>query len=126
MNIWPKDDWKTRSTVLGGFGLLITAKVCPFIFLPCVALGLKCLVQVLNVQVPLLFKHIEDSMNMNVDIMARSTAWFLAGFIIIGCTSSSSSYPGPGKLLLVGVRDFADLRPKNRQTPALFFVDLRA
>ena len=27
---------------------------------------------------------------------------------------------GPGKLLLVGVRDFADLRPKNRQNPARF------
>ena len=33
---------------------------------------------------------------------------------------------GPGKLLLVGVRDFADLRPKIRQTLAPFFVDLRA
>ena len=28
--------------------------------------------------------------------------------------------PGPGKLLLVGVRDFADLRLKNRQNPAPF------
>ena len=37
-----------------------------------------------------------------------------------------SSSTGPGKLLLVGVRDFADLRPKIRQTLAPFFVDLRA
>ena len=29
VNVWPKDDWKTRLTVLGGFGLLITAKVRP-------------------------------------------------------------------------------------------------
>ena len=48
----------------------------------------------LNVQVPLLFKSIVDALNVNVDIMASSTAWFLAGSIIIGCTSpSSSSYP---------------------------------
>ena len=30
VNVWPKDDWKTRLTVLRGFGLLITAKVRPF------------------------------------------------------------------------------------------------
>ena len=30
VNVWPKDDWKTRLTVLGGFGLLITAEVRPF------------------------------------------------------------------------------------------------
>jgi hypothetical protein len=32
VNVWPKDDWKTRLTVLGGFGLLIAAKVRPFVF----------------------------------------------------------------------------------------------
>lgn len=26
-NVWPKNDWKTRLTVLGGFGLLVSAKV---------------------------------------------------------------------------------------------------
>lgn len=26
-NVWPKNDWKTRLTVLFGFGLLVTAKV---------------------------------------------------------------------------------------------------
>ena len=35
-------------------------------------------------------------------------------------TLAPSSSTGPGKLLLVGVRDFADLRPKNRQNPACF------
>ncbi|EDR05814.1 uncharacterized protein LACBIDRAFT_185384 [Laccaria bicolor S238N-H82] len=65
VNVWPKDDWKTRLTVLGGFGLLITAKV-------------------LNVQVPLLFKSIVDALNVNVDILASSTAWLLAGSLIIG------------------------------------------
>ena len=38
----------------------------------------------------------------------------------------SKKSTGPGKLLLVGVCDFADLRPKIRQTLAPFFVDLRA
>ncbi len=26
-NVWPKDDWKTRGTVVLGFGLLISGKV---------------------------------------------------------------------------------------------------
>ena len=56
-------------------------------------LTLKCRVQVLNVQVPLLFKSIVDALNVNVDIMASLTARLLAGSLIIGCTSSSSSYP---------------------------------
>lgn len=51
--------------MLGGFGLLITAKV-------------------LNVQVPLLFKSIVDALNVDVDILASSTAWMLAGSLIIG------------------------------------------
>ena len=41
VHVWPKDDWKTRLTVLGGFGLLITAKVRPFVFLPYVTLELE-------------------------------------------------------------------------------------
>ena len=27
-NVWPKNDWRTRATVLLGFVLLISAKVC--------------------------------------------------------------------------------------------------
>jgi ABC transporter ATM len=27
-HVWPKNDWKTRGTVVFGFGLLITSKVC--------------------------------------------------------------------------------------------------
>ena len=54
-------------------------------------LTLKCRVQVFNVQVPLLFKSVVDALNVNVDIMASSTARLLAGSLIIGCTSSS--YP---------------------------------
>lgn len=32
VNVWPKNDWKTRSTVLFGFGLLVTAKVRQYPF----------------------------------------------------------------------------------------------
>jgi len=28
INVWPKNDWKTRLTVIIGFVLLVTAKVC--------------------------------------------------------------------------------------------------
>jgi hypothetical protein len=28
VHVWPKDDWKTRGTVLFGFGLLVGGKVC--------------------------------------------------------------------------------------------------
>lgn len=28
VNVWPKNDWRTRLTVLGGFALLVSAKVC--------------------------------------------------------------------------------------------------
>jgi hypothetical protein len=28
VNVWPKNDWKTRGTVLLGFALLISGKVC--------------------------------------------------------------------------------------------------
>jgi ABC transporter ATM len=27
VNVWPKNDWKTRGTVLLGFGLLVSGKV---------------------------------------------------------------------------------------------------
>ena len=30
VKVWPKDDWETRLTVLGGFGLLTTAEVRSF------------------------------------------------------------------------------------------------
>jgi len=43
VHVWPKDDWKTRLTVLGGFGLLITAKVRPFVFASYLTLELEVL-----------------------------------------------------------------------------------
>ena len=39
----------------------------------------------LNVQVPQIFKNVVDA--LNVDITASSTAWLLAGSLIVGCTS---------------------------------------
>ncbi|KAG6878891.1 hypothetical protein C0992_006828 [Termitomyces sp. T32_za158] len=63
VNVWPKNDWKTRITVLFGFGLLIGGKV-------------------LNVQVPLVFKSVIDA--LNVDIASTSTVWVVAGSLILG------------------------------------------
>ncbi|KAH9885819.1 P-loop containing nucleoside triphosphate hydrolase protein [Cubamyces lactineus] len=62
-NIWPKDDWKTRSRVLFGFGLLVGGKL-------------------LNVQVPLIFKQVIDT--LNVDVTAASTVWVVGGSLILG------------------------------------------
>ncbi|EAU83155.1 iron-sulfur clusters transporter ATM1 [Coprinopsis cinerea okayama7 len=62
-NVWPKDDWRTRGTVVLGFILLISAKL-------------------LNVQVPQLFKSVVDS--LNVDITSSTTVWLLAGSLIVG------------------------------------------
>ncbi|KAI1786461.1 P-loop containing nucleoside triphosphate hydrolase protein, partial [Ganoderma leucocontextum] len=62
-NLWPKDDWKTRGRVVLGLGLLVGGKL-------------------LNVQVPLLFKQVIDS--LNVDLAATSTIWVVAGSLILG------------------------------------------
>ncbi|KAF8895982.1 P-loop containing nucleoside triphosphate hydrolase protein [Infundibulicybe gibba] len=62
-NVWPKNDWKTRGTVLLGFALLISGKV-------------------LNVQVPMIFKGVIDALNM--DITSASTVWVVAGSLILG------------------------------------------
>ncbi|KAI0729296.1 iron-sulfur clusters transporter ATM1 [Fomitopsis betulina] len=62
-NIWPKGDWTTRSRVILGFGLLIGGKL-------------------LNVQVPLLFKQIIDSLNL--DVTAGTTVWVVVGSLIAG------------------------------------------
>ncbi|KAJ6620068.1 P-loop containing nucleoside triphosphate hydrolase protein [Mycena sp. CBHHK59/15] len=62
-HVWPQNDWKTRGTVIAGFGLLISSKL-------------------LNVQVPLIFKNVIDSLNM--DIASSSTAWTVAGTLVLG------------------------------------------
>ena len=82
VNVWPKNDWKTRSTVLLGLGLLVSSKVS----VDDIFNGMFYKIyftQLLNVQVPQIFKNIVDS--LNVDITASSTAWLLAGSLILGC-----------------------------------------
>ena len=41
--------------------------------------------QLLNVQVPLLFKQVIDALNL--DVHQVSTAWVVAGSLILGCES---------------------------------------
>ncbi|KAF6755428.1 iron-sulfur clusters transporter ATM1 [Ephemerocybe angulata] len=77
-NVWPKNDWKTRGTVLLGFVLLVSAKL-------------------LNVQVPQLFKSIIDS--LNVDITASSTVWLIAGTLIVGYGTARIGATLSGELL---------------------------
>ncbi|KAJ3888465.1 iron-sulfur clusters transporter ATM1 [Lentinula edodes] len=64
VNVWPKNDWKTRGTVILGFAFLISGKV-------------------LNVQVPLLFKQIIDSLNLPLD-PSSTTVWTIAGATVLG------------------------------------------
>ena len=90
VHIWPKDDWATRGRVVLGVGLLISGKVrlssllssisarsslniCFFFF------GL----QLLNVQVPLFFKEVIDTLNIPLD--AQSTVWVICGSVILAC-----------------------------------------
>ncbi|KAF9444453.1 iron-sulfur clusters transporter ATM1 [Macrolepiota fuliginosa MF-IS2] len=77
-NVWPKDDWRTRGTVLLGFVLLISAKL-------------------LNVQVPSLFKNVIDS--LNIDFASGSTAWIIAGSVILGYGAARIGATLSGELL---------------------------
>ncbi|KIK66870.1 hypothetical protein GYMLUDRAFT_37940 [Collybiopsis luxurians FD-317 M1] len=65
VNVWPKNDWKTRGTVILGFAFLVSGKV-------------------LNVQVPLLFKQIIDALNIPLDPSSSATVWTIAGATILG------------------------------------------
>ncbi|KAJ3988006.1 P-loop containing nucleoside triphosphate hydrolase protein [Lentinula detonsa] len=65
VNVWPRNDWKTRGTVILGFAFLVSGKV-------------------LNVQVPLLFKQIIDSLNLPIDPSSSATVWTIAGATILG------------------------------------------
>ncbi|KAG0696220.1 P-loop containing nucleoside triphosphate hydrolase protein [Suillus ampliporus] len=79
-HVWPKDDWGTRGRVVLGFGLLIAGKV-------------------LNVQVPLLFKSVIDTLNL--DITADSTVWVVAGSLILGYGAARTGATLFGELLNV-------------------------
>ncbi|KAG1834641.1 P-loop containing nucleoside triphosphate hydrolase protein [Suillus subalutaceus] len=77
-HVWPKDDWGTRGRVVFGFGLLIAGKV-------------------LNVQVPQLFKSVIDALNL--DVMADSTIWVVAGSLILGYGAARTGATLFGELL---------------------------
>ncbi|KAH9080663.1 P-loop containing nucleoside triphosphate hydrolase protein [Lactarius deliciosus] len=62
VHIWPKNDWGTRGRVVLGVGLLVSGKL-------------------LNVQVPLFFKEIIDTLNIPLD--AQSTVWVVCGSVIL-------------------------------------------
>ncbi|KAK7466094.1 Iron-sulfur clusters transporter atm1, mitochondrial [Stygiomarasmius scandens] len=65
INVWPRGDWKTRGTVIMGFILLISGKV-------------------LNVQVPLLFKEVIDTLNIPFDPASSASVWTVAGTVVLG------------------------------------------
>ncbi|OCH86471.1 P-loop containing nucleoside triphosphate hydrolase protein [Obba rivulosa] len=77
-NIWPRNDWSTRSRVLLGFGLLVVGKL-------------------LNVQVPLIFKQIVDS--LNIPFSADSTVLVVAGSLILGYGAARIGATLSGELL---------------------------
>jgi hypothetical protein len=83
IHVWPKNDWRTRGTVFLGFAFLITGKVCD-VSLSFSGAVTKENVQVLNVQVPLIFKDVVDS--LNIDPSTTSTVWLVCGSMILGCT----------------------------------------
>ncbi|KAI9453320.1 P-loop containing nucleoside triphosphate hydrolase protein [Lactarius psammicola] len=62
VHIWPKNDWATRGRVILGVGLLVSGKL-------------------LNVQVPLFFKEIIDTLNIPLD--AQSTVWVVCGSVVL-------------------------------------------
>ena len=87
IHIWPKDDWATRGRVVLGVGLLVGGKVrsldqsnaCRQ------ANATLHLLQLLNVQVPLFFKEVIDTLNIPLD--SQSTVWVVCGSVILACTS---------------------------------------
>lgn len=83
VNVWPKNDWKTRLTVLFGFALLVMAKVRVDPFVYSMNHGFNYVLQVLNVQVPQIFKSIIDS--LNVEFTDSAAVWVVAGSLILGC-----------------------------------------
>ncbi|CAG8545446.1 9570_t:CDS:10 [Rhizophagus irregularis] len=62
--IWPKDDPAVKIRVVTALSLLVAGKL-------------------LNVQVPFFFKHVVDS--LNIDMSQFGTVWTIAGAMIIGC-----------------------------------------
>jgi ABC transporter ATM len=87
VHIWPKDDWATRGRVVLGVGLLISGKVRLLsLLLPISEIAIERMfvgLQLLNVQVPLFFKEVIDTLNIPID--AQSTVWVVCGSVILAC-----------------------------------------
>ena len=88
VHIWPKDDWGTRGRVVLGVGLLICGKVRlsslpPSDFREIVVEQMFVGLQLLNVQVPLFFKEVIDTLNIPID--SQSTVWVVCGSVILAC-----------------------------------------
>lgn len=98
VHIWPKDDWETRGRVVLGVGLLISGKVrllssrCPSDdFSRGSSLNVHFVgLQLLNVQVPLFFKEVIDTLNIPID--GQSTVWVVCGSVILACMWPSSTF----------------------------------
>ncbi|KAG5637015.1 Iron-sulfur clusters transporter atm1, mitochondrial [Sphagnurus paluster] len=107
VNVWPKNDWKTRGTVLLGFALLVGGKV-------------------LNVQVPLIFKSVIDT--LNVDITAASAVWVVAGSLILGYGAARIGATVFGELLnavFAGIGQRAIRKVARETFEHLLNLDLR-
>ncbi|KAL8293738.1 hypothetical protein RQP46_000439 [Phenoliferia psychrophenolica] len=64
-NLWPKDDWGTKTRVMLALGLLVGGKI-------------------LNVQVPFFFKDIIDALNVTIDPTTGQGVFAIAGTVIVG------------------------------------------
>ncbi|GAA5844949.1 hypothetical protein JCM3766R1_000342 [Sporobolomyces carnicolor] len=64
-NVWPKNDWSTKTRVLLAISLLVGGKL-------------------LNVQVPFFFKGIIDTLNVEVDPTSSQGVLAIAGTVIVG------------------------------------------
>ncbi|GAA5833241.1 hypothetical protein JCM9279_001465 [Rhodotorula babjevae] len=64
-NVWPKNDWGTKTRVLLALGLLVGGKL-------------------LNVQVPFFFKNIIDTLNVEIDPTTGQGVFAIAGTVIVG------------------------------------------
>jgi hypothetical protein len=78
VNVWPKNDWRTRGAVVLGFVFLIAGKL-------------------LNVQVPFIFKNIIDA--LNIQMTPDSTVWIIAGSLILGYGAARIGATISGELL---------------------------
>ncbi|GAA6042079.1 hypothetical protein JCM8097_004098, partial [Rhodosporidiobolus ruineniae] len=64
-NVWPKNDWGTKTRVLLALALLVGGKL-------------------LNVQVPFFFKSIVDTLNVEIDPTTSGGVFAIAGTVVIG------------------------------------------